>query len=49
MERALDKLNAVPATKDLASLNEQVDSGRRLAEDVAGSCLESKQLIPAEG
>ncbi|MGW6604343.1 ABC transporter substrate-binding protein [Streptomyces sp. NPDC055036] len=44
---ALDKLNTVLTTKDLASLNQRVDSWRRLPEDVARSYLESKGLIPA--
>ncbi|MFJ9032786.1 ABC transporter substrate-binding protein [Streptomyces sp. NPDC102274] len=44
---ALDKLNTVLTTKDLASLNQQVDSWRRLAEDVARTYLESKRLITA--
>ncbi|MFE2498719.1 ABC transporter substrate-binding protein [Streptomyces scopuliridis] len=44
---ALDKLNTVLTTKDLASLNQQVDSWRRLPEDVARTYLESKRLIPA--
>ncbi|MFE7569363.1 ABC transporter substrate-binding protein [Streptomyces sp. NPDC057539] len=44
---ALDKLNTVLSTKDLASLNQRVDSWRRLPEDVARSYLESKGLIPA--
>ncbi|MER8070590.1 ABC transporter substrate-binding protein [Streptomyces sp. NPDC094034] len=44
---ALDKLNTVLTTKDLASLNQRVDSWRRLPEDVARSYLESKRLIPA--
>ncbi|MBT2509359.1 ABC transporter substrate-binding protein [Streptomyces sp. ISL-98] len=44
---ALDKLNTVLTTKDLASLNEQVDSWRRLPEDVARGYLESKKLITA--
>ncbi|MDJ0462459.1 ABC transporter substrate-binding protein [Streptomyces sp. H27-C3] len=45
---ALDKLNTVLTTADLASLNEQVDSWRRLPEDVAREYLESKRLIPAD-
>ncbi|MGW2509012.1 ABC transporter substrate-binding protein [Streptomyces scopuliridis] len=44
---ALDKLNTVLTTKDLASLNQRVDSWRRLPEDVARTYLESKRLIPA--
>ncbi|GAA1367428.1 ABC transporter substrate-binding protein [Streptomyces beijiangensis] len=43
---ALDKLNTVLTTADLASLNEQVDSWRRLPEDVARAYLRSKNLIP---
>ncbi|MFJ3696281.1 ABC transporter substrate-binding protein [Streptomyces sp. NPDC090052] len=42
---ALDRLNAVLTTKDLASLNEQVDSWRRLPEDVARNYLRSKHLL----
>ncbi|WP_434599485.1 ABC transporter substrate-binding protein [Streptomyces sp. A5-4] len=45
---ALDKLNTVLTTADLASLNEQVDSWRRLPEDVAREYLKSKKLIPAD-
>ncbi|MGW2054050.1 ABC transporter substrate-binding protein [Streptomyces sp. NPDC001840] len=45
--RALDRLNTVLTTKDLASMNEQVDSWRRLPEDVARAYLESKRLIPS--
>ncbi|MFE4831009.1 ABC transporter substrate-binding protein [Streptomyces sp. NPDC056672] len=44
---ALDKLNTVLTTRDLASMNEQVDSWRRLPEDVAGTYLRSKALIPS--
>ncbi|MBT2426548.1 ABC transporter substrate-binding protein [Streptomyces sp. ISL-112] len=43
---ALGRLNTVLTTADLASMNEQVDSWRRLPEDVARSYLESKKLIP---
>ncbi|PCG85285.1 ABC transporter substrate-binding protein [Streptomyces sp. WZ.A104] len=43
---ALDRLNTVLTTADLASLNEQVDSWRRLPEDVARTYLESKELLP---
>ncbi|MFF0745935.1 ABC transporter substrate-binding protein [Streptomyces sp. NPDC004111] len=43
--KALDKLNTVLTTEDLASLNQQVDSWRRLPQDVARSYLESKRLI----
>ncbi|WP_433548981.1 ABC transporter substrate-binding protein [Streptomyces sp. CA-294286] len=41
----LDKLNTVLTTEDLASLNRQVDSWRRLPQDVARAYLESKGLI----
>ncbi|MFE4534574.1 ABC transporter substrate-binding protein [Streptomyces scopuliridis] len=44
---ALDRLNTVLTTKDLARLNQRVDSWRRLPEDVARTYLESKRLIPA--
>jgi osmoprotectant transport system substrate-binding protein len=43
--KALDKLNTVLTTADLASLNQQVDSWRRLPQDVAKAYLESKRLI----
>ncbi|GHB38277.1 glycine/betaine ABC transporter permease [Streptomyces xanthochromogenes] len=43
--RALGRLNTVLTTADLASLNEQVDSWRRLPEDVARNYLKSKHLI----
>ncbi|MFD7446587.1 ABC transporter substrate-binding protein [Streptomyces sp. NPDC059909] len=43
--RVLDKLNSVLTTADLARLNEQVDSWRRLPEDVARQYLESKGLL----
>ncbi|CAM5278691.1 ABC transporter substrate-binding protein OS=Streptomyces cyaneofuscatus OX=66883 GN=G3I52_08715 PE=4 SV=1 [Streptomyces cyaneofuscatus] len=43
---ALGRLNTVLTTADLASMNEQVDSWRRLPEDVARTYLESKRLIP---
>ncbi|MGC5360796.1 ABC transporter substrate-binding protein [Streptomyces sp. DT24] len=42
---ALDKLNAVLTTAELAHLNEQVDSWRRLPEDVARAYLTSKNLL----
>ncbi|MCT9092298.1 ABC transporter substrate-binding protein [Streptomyces sp. ASQP_92] len=42
---ALGRLNTVLTTADLASLNEQVDSWRRLPEDVARTYLKSKGLI----
>ena len=43
---ALNRLNAVLTTTDLAQLNEQVDSWRRLPADVARSYLRSKGLLP---
>ncbi|GGT15089.1 glycine/betaine ABC transporter permease [Streptomyces purpureus] len=43
--RALGALNRVLTTADLASLNEQVDSWRRLPEDVASSYLRSRGLL----
>ncbi|MFE9122666.1 ABC transporter substrate-binding protein [Streptomyces sp. NPDC007172] len=42
---ALGRLNTVLTTADLAALNEQVDSWRRLPEDVAKNYLKSKHLI----
>ncbi|MEU1348261.1 ABC transporter substrate-binding protein [Streptomyces sp. NPDC005775] len=45
---ALGKLNTVLTTKDLARLNEQVDSRRRLPEDVARAYLRSHRLIPGD-
>ncbi|TGA97917.1 ABC transporter substrate-binding protein [Streptomyces sp. MZ04] len=42
---ALGRLNAVLTTTDLASMNEQVDSWRRLPEDVARAYLEEKGLL----
>ncbi|MFE0172902.1 ABC transporter substrate-binding protein [Streptomyces sp. NPDC059002] len=42
---ALGRLNAVLTTEDLASMNEQVDSWRRLPEDVAQAYLHSKGLL----
>ncbi|MFE4867437.1 ABC transporter substrate-binding protein [Streptomyces sp. NPDC056682] len=42
---ALGRLNTVLTTADLASLNEQVDSWRRLPEDVARTYLKSKGLL----
>ncbi|WUW19658.1 ABC transporter substrate-binding protein [Streptomyces sp. NBC_01463] len=45
---ALGKLNTVLTTKDLAELNEQVDSWRRLPEDVARTYLRSHGLIPGD-
>lgn len=44
--KALDKLNSVLTTEDLARLNEQVDNWRRLPEDVARQYLRSKGLLP---
>ncbi|MFC9699504.1 ABC transporter substrate-binding protein [Streptomyces sp. NPDC056943] len=43
---ALDRLNTVLTTADLANLNEQADSWRRLPEDVARNYLTGKGLIP---
>ncbi|MFB6875351.1 ABC transporter substrate-binding protein [Streptomyces sp. NPDC056323] len=43
---ALSRLNTVLTTADLARLDEQVDSWRRLPEDVARNYLESKDLVP---
>ncbi|MCX4391949.1 MULTISPECIES: ABC transporter substrate-binding protein [unclassified Streptomyces] len=45
---ALGRLNTVLTTADLARLNEQVDSWRRLPEDVARNYLESKHLVPRD-
>ncbi|MET8684735.1 ABC transporter substrate-binding protein [Streptomyces sp. NPDC004732] len=42
---ALGRLNPVLTTADLASLNEQVDSWRRLPQDVARAYLEKKNLL----
>ncbi|MFI7004978.1 ABC transporter substrate-binding protein [Streptomyces sp. NPDC050145] len=42
---ALGRLNPVLTTEDLASLNEQVDSWRRLPEDVARTYLKDKGLL----
>ncbi|MEV7289346.1 ABC transporter substrate-binding protein [Streptomyces sp. NPDC093252] len=42
---ALDWLNEVLTTADLASMNEQVDSWRRLPEDVARAYLKDKGLL----
>ncbi|MGW8601148.1 ABC transporter substrate-binding protein [Streptomyces sp. NPDC055893] len=44
--RALSRLNTVLTTADLARLNEQVDSWRRLPEDVARNYLVTKGLVP---
>lgn len=43
--KALGKLNDVLTTADLASMNQQVDSWRRLASDVARTYLEGKGLL----
>lgn len=43
--KALGKLNDVLTTADLASMNEQVDSWRRLPEDVARTYLKEKGLL----
>ncbi|MFJ4768152.1 ABC transporter substrate-binding protein [Streptomyces uncialis] len=43
--KALDKLNKVLTTADLASLNQQIDSWRRLPEDVARTYLKAKGLL----
>ncbi|MFF8835348.1 ABC transporter substrate-binding protein [Streptomyces sp. NPDC015130] len=43
---ALDRLNTVLTTADLAQLNERVDSWRRLPEDVARDYLADKGLVP---
>ncbi|MFE0378722.1 ABC transporter substrate-binding protein [Streptomyces inhibens] len=43
---ALNRLNKVLTTADLANLNEQVDSWRRLPADVAHNYLVSKGLLP---
>ncbi|WP_328907425.1 ABC transporter substrate-binding protein [Streptomyces sp. NBC_00234] len=45
---ALGKLNTVLTTADLAEMNQQVDSWRRLPEDVARTYLESHRLIPRD-
>lgn len=42
---ALDRLAPVLTTRDLALLNEQVDSWRRLPQDVARTYLERKNLL----
>ncbi|MDT7840554.1 ABC transporter substrate-binding protein [Streptomyces justiciae] len=42
---ALGRLNDVLTTADLASMNQQVDSWRRLARDVARAYLEDKGLL----
>ncbi|MFF0138366.1 ABC transporter substrate-binding protein [Streptomyces sp. NPDC005227] len=43
--KALDRLNEVLTTADLATMNEQVDSWRRLPEDVARTYLKNKGLL----
>jgi osmoprotectant transport system substrate-binding protein len=43
--KALGRLNAVLTTRDLADMNRQVDSWRRLPADVARACLERKGLL----
>ncbi|MGA4838226.1 ABC transporter substrate-binding protein [Streptomyces sp. G45] len=43
--RALGRLNTVLTTADLADLNRQVDSWRRLPEDVARNYLQDKGLL----
>ncbi|MFE2884440.1 ABC transporter substrate-binding protein [Streptomyces sp. NPDC059272] len=43
--KALGKLNDVLTTADLASMNQQVDSWRRLAQDVARTYLKGKGLL----
>ncbi|MEU0966190.1 ABC transporter substrate-binding protein [Streptomyces sp. NPDC005917] len=43
--KALGKLNDVLTTADLASMNQQVDSWRRLAQDVARTYLRDKGLV----
>ncbi|MFD0413763.1 ABC transporter substrate-binding protein [Streptomyces sp. NPDC127108] len=45
VSRALARLNTVLTTADLADLNRQVDSWRRLPEDVAKKYLENKKLL----
>ncbi|MFF9568868.1 ABC transporter substrate-binding protein [Streptomyces sp. NPDC014685] len=46
VRRALGRLGTVLTTTDLARLDEQVDSWRRLPEDVARAYLESRRLLP---
>lgn len=43
--RALGRLNGVLTTADLAAMNQQVDSWRRLASDVARTWLRDKGLV----
>lgn len=45
---ALNRLNKVLTTADLAHLNEQVDSWRRLPADVARNYLVAKGLLPKD-
>ncbi|MEU3741577.1 ABC transporter substrate-binding protein [Streptomyces sp. NPDC032198] len=45
VSKALGRLNSVLTTADLASMNEQVDSWRRLPQDVARTYLEEKGLL----
>ncbi|WP_306320291.1 MULTISPECIES: ABC transporter substrate-binding protein [unclassified Streptomyces] len=47
--KALGALNSVLTTQDLAALNQQVDSWRRLPEDVARAYLEDKGLLRQGG
>ncbi|MFJ9174500.1 ABC transporter substrate-binding protein [Streptomyces sp. NPDC102360] len=47
--KALGALNSVLTTEDLASMNQQVDSWRRLPEDVARTYLEDKGLLRQGG
>ncbi|MGC4948651.1 ABC transporter substrate-binding protein [Streptomyces sp. DT224] len=49
VRKALGRLNTVLTTADLARLNEQVDSWRRLPEDVARAYLRSEHLTPGDG
>ncbi|MFI6697645.1 ABC transporter substrate-binding protein [Streptomyces sp. NPDC050509] len=46
---ALDRLNTVLTTADLAGMNQRVDGWRRLPEDVARSYLESRKLLAPGG
>ncbi|MEU2671964.1 ABC transporter substrate-binding protein [Streptomyces sp. NPDC007164] len=48
VRKALGRLNTVLTTADLARLNEQVDSWRRLPEDVARNYLESERFVPRD-
>ncbi|MGW6271897.1 ABC transporter substrate-binding protein [Streptomyces sp. NPDC055060] len=45
VSKALGRLNSVLTTADLAAMNEQVDSWRRLPQDVARTYLEDKGLL----